>query len=90
MAPGQSSFPNPVINLSMDLNGLNFRPGRVVEAEIRRKFGTSVSPISPQPHPFLLVVSFGRCKYRLTSLSVSLILQAVIGGLAHDFQVVRL
>lgn len=46
---------------------LSFRPGRVVEAEIHRKFGSPVCHDSSSPFPqFLLVVSFGRCKFRLT------------------------
>lgn len=74
----------------MDLPGLNPRPGRVVEAEIRRKFGTSITPASSNSRSFFLVVSFGRCRYRLSVLSVSSILQAVIGGSTHDLHVVFL
>lgn len=72
----------------MDLPGLVFRSGKVVEAEILRKYGTSVCV-----HPsfsskgFFLVVSFGRCKYRLSVNSVASILQATIGGDARLFDV---
>ena len=52
-------------------------------------FGSSVSPISPD-QPFFLVVSFGRCKFQLSPTSVSVILQATIGGLAGDFDVLAL
>ena len=72
----------------MDLPGLNPRAGKVVEAEILRKLGTSVCvhPASPAKG-FFLVLSFGRCKYRLTVESVGLILQATIGGSASLFHV---
>jgi hypothetical protein len=75
---------------SMDLPGLNPRPGRVVEAKIRRKFGTSITLASSNSCSFFLVVSFGRCRYRLSILSVSSILQAVIRGSTHDLHVVFL
>jgi hypothetical protein len=41
----------------MDLPGLNPRPGRVVEVEIRRKFGTLITPASSNSRSFFLVVS---------------------------------
>lgn len=67
----------------MELPGLNFRPGKVVEAEIRRKFGSLVchDPSSSLPE-FLLVLSFGCCKFHLLEASAALILQAVIGDAA--------
>jgi hypothetical protein len=59
----------------MVLPALNHRPGRVVEAEIRRRFG---SPINFNPSSsfleFFLVLSVGRCKFRLTVETVGLIL----------------
>jgi hypothetical protein len=59
---------------------MNFRPGHVVEAEIHRKFGSMVchDPSASSPE-FFLVLSFGRCQFRLTELSVAT-LQSVIGG----------
>jgi len=72
----------------MDLPGLNFRPRKVVEAEILRKFGLPVCPSSSPPSSeFLLVLSFGRCKYELNELSAALILESVIRGSAGDFRV---
>lgn len=76
----------------MELPGLNFRPGKVIQAEVLRKFGLPVcrnfsSPSSPE---FFLVVSFGRCKFRLTESSVATILQSVIGGVAGAFNVCSL
>lgn len=59
-----------------------------MEAEILRKFGRSVCvhPFFPS-NGFILVVSFGRCKFRLSEESVALILQATIGGSALLFHV---
>jgi len=51
---------------------MNFRPGRVVEAEIRRKFGSPVChDLSASSPEFFLVLSFGRCQFRLTELSAT-------------------
>jgi hypothetical protein len=59
----------------MDLPGLNFRLGKVVEAKILRKFGTSVCVHPSFPSKgFFLILSFGRCKFRLSEDSVALIL----------------
>jgi len=70
----------------MDLLGLNRRPGKVVEAEIRRRYN---SPVTFDPslsaQEFFLVVSVGRCRYSLTEFSVASILQSVIGGLPDAF-----
>lgn len=70
----------------MELCGLSFRPGKVVEAEILRKYGLPVCPVPPSPH-FFLVLSVGRCKFKLDERSASLILQSVIGGSAELFNV---
>lgn len=63
----------------MDLPELNFRPGKVVEAEIRRRFS---SPVSFDPNlssrEFFLVLSFGRCKFRLSEQLASHVLQSVM------------
>ena len=56
--------------MAMELPGLDVRPGRVVEAEIRRRFNLPVSfDSSASPKEFLLVASFGHSKFRLTSVS---------------------
>jgi hypothetical protein len=72
----------------MDLPGLDRRPGRVVEAEIFCRFNALVcfGP-SLSARQFFLVFSIGRCKFRLTGISVALILQSVIVGRANDFHV---
>lgn len=70
---------------------INRRLGKVVEAEILRRFGTPVcfDPVS-SPQEFLLVVSVGRCKFRLSSLTVGFLLQSVLGGSADAFPVFQL
>lgn len=75
----------------MVLPALNPRPGRVVEAEILRRFGTPINshPASPFPE-FLLVLSVGRCKFCLTPATVGVLLQSVLGGSAQAFHVVQL
>lgn len=66
----------------------HFRPGQVVAAEISRRFHSSVCPHPSTPsHELFLVLSFGRCAYRLNELSMACILQAVLGGNASDFHV---
>lgn len=71
----------------MELPVLSFRPGKVVEATIRQKFGCSVCH---DPHSssseFFLVLSFGHCKFRLTEDTAMVILQAVLGGQAAAFR----
>lgn len=75
----------------MDPLGLDLRPGRVVQAEIFRRFSAPVSfDPSLSPKEFFLVLSVGRCKYRLTEVSVSSILHSVIGGNPHGFRVLSL
>lgn len=72
----------------MELPGLNFRPGKALEAAILQTHGTSVC-VHPafSSKSFFLVASFGRCKYKLTEASVATILQATIGGFAELFDV---
>lgn len=41
-------------------------------------------------HAFFLVASFGRCKFRLSPILVGFLLQATIGGVAKDFEVLPL
>lgn len=75
----------------MELPGLNFQPGRVVEAEVRQKFGSPVCLDTSSPSPrFHLVLSFGRCKFRLSEENAAIILQSVIGGYACAFRLYTL
>ena len=75
----------------MEAPPLNPRPGRVIEAEVLRRFR---SPINFVPfsllQEFFLVLSVGRCKLYLTTQSVEALLQSVLGGHSHAFRVVQL
>ena len=75
--------------MALDLQGLNFHPGVGVQDVIQSKFGCSVSPAVPG-RAFFLVASFGRCKLKLSPVSVGFLLQATIGGVAEDFEVLPL
>lgn len=74
----------------MDLQ-LDGRPGRVVAAEILWRYN---SPVSFDPSysacEYFLVLSVGRCKFRLDESSVAAILHAVIGGQLNAFRIVQL
>jgi hypothetical protein len=75
----------------MDLLRLDFRPGLLFENDIRRRFASPVCSGSPDcPSAFWLVVSFGRCIFKLDSVSVSHLLQAALGGFAKGFNVSQL
>jgi hypothetical protein len=78
-----------LLSLAMDLQGLNFCLGIGVQEVIRSKFGCPVSLASPD-HAFFLVASFGHCKFKLSPSSVGFLLQATIGGVAKDFDVLPL
>lgn len=70
---------------------LNRRPGKVVEAEILRRFGSPVcfDPVS-SPQEFLLVLSVGRCNFRLSPFTMGFLLHSVLGGAADAFCVTQL
>jgi len=73
------------------LSDLSFTHGANFEALVSQRFGCLVSPPSSQnAKSFHLVASFGRSTVRLNSDSVSLILQACLGGNAKDFRVIHL
>jgi hypothetical protein len=75
----------------MDLSRLDFRPSLLFEDDVRRRFASTVCPGSPDcPSTFWLVVSFGRCIFKLDSVSVSHLLQAALGGFAKGFNVSQL
>jgi hypothetical protein len=71
----------------MDLPGLSFLPGIGVQAAIRDRLGQPVHHLPDHGSKgFILLASFGRCKFKLSNYSVGLILQATIGGAAVDFR----
>jgi hypothetical protein len=57
---------------------------------IHQRFGRSVSPIVFSQLPFFLVAPFGRYHFCLCLVLVGRILQATIGGLDADFDVLQL
>jgi hypothetical protein len=75
----------------MDHLDLNYRTGKVVEAKIRQRFSSPVS-FDPglSPREFFLVLSFGRCRFRLSELLASQVLESIIGGHAPSFRVLQL
>lgn len=74
----------------MELTGLSFSHGLSIQRHVWSTFKLPVSQPGFNPREFLLVVSFGRCKFKLCPISVGLILQATIGGVASEFRVFQL
>jgi hypothetical protein len=75
----------------MDLALLDFRPGLAFEDSLRLSLASSVCPACPSLlSSFWLVVSFGRCIFKLNSDSVGHLLQAALGGFAAGFEVLHL
>jgi hypothetical protein len=70
--------------------GLSFAPGVVFMNETARSLGLPISRQASDSASFALVVAFGRCKFRLDTCSVGLILQATIGGSAPTFVLLNL
>lgn len=71
------------------LSCLDFRPGLEFQDLVFSRFGPHAHVSSSSPSDdFFLVVSFYRSAIRLDVDSVALILQSMLGGLAHDFRVV--
>lgn len=77
-----SSCPPPPL-----LPGLSFEPGLKVQSHVWAALQRPVSWPDAGRDSFVLVVSFGRCKFKLCPASVELILQATIGGSASHFKV---
>jgi len=73
----------------MALQGLDFSPGLAFQLKLWHALSMPVS-CSSSPRSFFLVVSFGRCKFRLCTASVGLLLQATVGGSAAEFCVFAL
>lgn len=70
---------------------LDFRPGITFEESIRLSLSSVACPVKPGlPLAFWLVVSFGRCIFKLDSKFVGILLQASLGGFATGFNVSQL
>ncbi|TVU49083.1 hypothetical protein EJB05_00374, partial [Eragrostis curvula] len=75
----------------MDLPELDYSPGLGQQAEILRRFGSPVDFSSGcRLSEFFLVLSVGRCKFRLTGDLIARILQSILGGNAEFFKVSQL
>jgi hypothetical protein len=75
----------------MDLAKLDFCPGIIFEDSIRLCLTSLVCPVCPDlSSAFLLVISFGRCIFKLTPELVGFLLQASLGGFATGFKVTQL
>jgi hypothetical protein len=71
----------------MDLPGLNFQPGIGVQATIHARLGEHVNHFPVQGlKEFFLIVSVGRCKFKLSEYSIDFLLQTTLGGTAVDFR----
>jgi hypothetical protein len=71
----------------MDLPSLNFQPGVGVQAAIRARYGESVNHFPIQGlKEFFLIVSVGRCKFKLSKHTIGSLLQATLGGTTVDFR----
>ena len=81
MASGSGESPLALL----DLRGLSFSHGLAMQERIKSRLAASVTHHSLDRVSFLLVASFGRCKFRLDVDSVGLLLQAALGGHASHF-----
>jgi hypothetical protein len=83
--------PSPKVHFSlpMALLSLDLQSGLDLQLEIWRNFHQPVC-FSPDfsSGEFLLVASFGRCKFHLDCSSVGSLLQSALGGSTADFNVV--
>jgi hypothetical protein len=83
--------PGLLVSSSMDLALLDFRSGLAFEDSLRLNLTSSVCPARLcLRSSFWLVVSFGRCIFKLNSDSIGHLLQAALGGFASGFEVLQL
>ncbi|KAM0862751.1 hypothetical protein ACQ4PT_045066 [Festuca glaucescens] len=73
---------------SLGMN-LDFLPGISFRREVRDKFNSSVHPVTDSGR-FLLVVSFGRARFRLDETSVAVALESCLGGLCGNLEVLHI
>jgi hypothetical protein len=74
----------------MELPVLSFSPGLKIQEDVWNYLGLPICYSEFSSRSFALVVAFGHCKYHLTEDSVSLLLEATIGGEASRFHVIQL
>lgn len=75
----------------MALPALNPPPGRVIEAELLHRFASFVNfdPFLSLAE-FFLVLSVGRCKFRLMLTTIGCLLHSVLVGSSQAFRVLQL
>jgi hypothetical protein len=69
--------------------GMDFSFGSCFQLDVKRRFRSTVHPLG-KPNHFIMVVSFGRAKFKLDETSAGLALKSCIGGLCHDLHVMHL
>lgn len=75
----------------MDLQDLDFNPGLHVQQFVWDRFGLPINFYDGLgTQEFFLVISVGRCSFRLNEESVGKILQVAISGLVADFRLLQL
>ncbi|KQJ97025.1 hypothetical protein BRADI_3g28358v3 [Brachypodium distachyon] len=78
---GDTQGTTPLINRHAGIN---------LSHELWRRWHQNVTvPASARPD-FFMVASFGRCKFRLSEISVANLLNACLGGIPEEFRVVHL
>jgi hypothetical protein len=85
-----TSIPEPNVQAPMQVlaPSLNFKKGTEFEECIKRKFGYSVNFTNGfMKREFILVISFGRSKFKLDIHTVGIVLQSCFGGSASLFRV---
>jgi hypothetical protein len=85
-----ASIPEPVVQAPMQVlaPSLNFKKGIEFEENIKRKFGYSVNFTNGfMKREFILVISFGRSKFKLDIHTIGIVLQSCFGGSASLFRV---
>ncbi|KAG2571336.1 hypothetical protein PVAP13_7KG009600 [Panicum virgatum] len=76
----------------MDFSLLDFRHGSAFAKKVHHLLHSSVVPSTPDDAAsfWMIIASFSRSKFRLDLVSVELILESVLGGLASLFSVVEI
>jgi hypothetical protein len=69
--------------------GFDFYTGDLFKTLVKRKFRSTVHPLGKANH-FLMVVSFGRAKFKLDTDTVGLALESCLGGICDDMLVIQL
>lgn len=69
--------------------GLDFSYGLSFKSKVKERFRSTVHPLGKSDQ-FLMTVSFGRAKFKLTEDMVGIALESCVGGNCDDFFIVQL